>query len=138
MGAAQPLPMTTEDDTARDARLLAWDLACVAGASSEIGTTWRRAGSGQSGLPLELPEQLRHSAAELEAAAWSIATAGADQVPGEAALLARRVAVLTAEATAARTAGGDAGPDIGDGLLWEALTAALRDAAGHARQLAGR
>ncbi len=139
MGGMTPVPGDTTDDASRDARLLAWDLACVAGASSEIATTWRRAGHDLPGLPLDLPEHLHDSASQLEATAWSIATSSPDQAAGQAALLARRVSALSDEAAAARAAGGGAGgPEVGDTLLWEWLTAALRDAVDHARQLAAR
>ena len=54
----------------KDARLLAWDLARVSGALSEIATTWRRAQIRRPDLPLGLPQRLADTAPRLALRRW--------------------------------------------------------------------
>ncbi|MGH3268988.1 MAG: hypothetical protein ACRDN1_07970 [Trebonia sp.] len=108
---------------------MAWDLATVSGALSEIATTWRRARPCRPDLPLDLPQRLADMARRLAA---DIRSLGAPGIPGEerAPGLAREVSIrmsaLSQGADYARaiTAGGAA--DIGDAGLWELLRPALR------------
>jgi hypothetical protein len=124
MTATQTLPMTVRDDI----RLLAWDLACASGTLSEIATTWRRSWQDMPGLPLGLPLRLQDTARQLAADARSLGEA--DPEPGQAAFLVGQLAALSAQAAVARTVTcGPGSPGIGDALLWESLTAALRRAA---------
>jgi hypothetical protein len=111
---------------------VAWDLATVSGALSEIATTWRRALPCRPDLPLDLPQRLADMARRLAADIRALAAAGAPGAPGEerAPDLAREVSIrmsaLSQGADYARaiTAGGAA--DVGDAPLWEHLRPALR------------
>ena len=112
---------------------MAWDLATVSGALSEIATTWRRALPCRPDLPLDLPQRLADMARRLAADIRSLAAAGAPGAPGHdrAPDLAREVSIrmsaLSQGADYARaiTAGGGAA-DVGDTPLWELLRPALR------------
>lgn len=118
---------------------MAWDLATVSGALSEIATTWRRALPCRPDLPLDLPQRLADMARRLAAdirslgALGALGTPGAPGTPGEepAPGLAREVSIrmsaLSQGADYARaiTAGGGA-TDVGDTPLWELLRPALR------------
>jgi hypothetical protein len=121
---------------------MAWDLATVSGALSEIATTWRRALPCRPDLPLDLPQRLADMARRLAADIRSLGTLGALGTPGASAapatpgeerapVLARemsiRMSALSQGADYARaiTAGGGAA-DVGDTPLWELLRPALR------------
>jgi hypothetical protein len=104
---------------------MAWDLATVSGALSEIATTWRRALPYRPDLPLDLPQRLADMARRLAADLRSLAAPG---VPGQdlAREIAIRMSALSQGVDYARaiTAGGAA--DVGDTPLWELLWPALR------------
>ncbi len=118
---------------------MAWDLATVSGALSEIATTWRRALPCRPDLPLDLPQRLADMARRLAAdirSLGALGTPGASAAPGtpgeeRAPVLARemsiRMSALSQGADYARaiTAGGGAA-DVGDTPLWELLRPALR------------
>jgi hypothetical protein len=112
---------------------MAWDLATVSGALSEIATTWRRALPCRPDLPLDLPQRLADMARRLAADIRSLGAPGTPGTPGEerAPGLAREVSIrmsaLSQGADYARaiTAGGGAA-DVGDTPLWELLRPALR------------
>ena len=109
---------------------MAWDLATVSGALSEIATTWRRALPCRPDLPLDLPQRLADMARRLAADIRSLAATGG---PGQerARDLAREVSIRMsmlsqgADYAWAITAGGGAA-DVGDARLWEHLRPALR------------
>ena len=112
---------------------MAWDLATVSGALSEIATTWRRALPCRPDLPLDLPQRLADMARRLAADIRSLGAAGTAGAPGQdqAPDLAREVTIrmsaLSQGADYARaiTAGGGTA-DVGDAPLWELLRPALR------------
>jgi hypothetical protein len=121
---------------------MAWDLATVSGALSEIATTWRRALPCRPDLPLDLPQRLADMARRLAADIRSLGaleapgapgTAGApgapaqDRAPDLAREVATRMSALSQGADYARaiTAGGGTA-DVGDAPLWELLRPALR------------
>ena len=115
---------------------VAWDLATVSGALSEIATTWRRALPCRPDLPLDLPQRLadmaRRLAADIRslAAAWAPGTPGTsdqERAPGLAREVSIRMSALSqgADYAQAITAGGGAA-DVGDASLWELLRPALR------------
>jgi hypothetical protein len=115
---------------------VAWDLATVSGALSEIATTWRRALPCRPDLPLDLPQRLadmaRRLAADIRslAAAWTPGMPGApgqERGPGLAREVSIRMSALSqgADYAQAITAGGGAA-DVGDASLWELLRPALR------------
>jgi hypothetical protein len=105
---------------------VAWDLATVSGALSEIATTWRRALPCRPDLPLDLPQRLADMARRLAADIRSLAAPGAlgQDLAREVAI---RMSALSQGADYARaiTAGGGAA-DVGDTPLWELLRPALR------------
>ena len=113
--------MTVRDDF----DLMAWDLATVSGALSEIATTWRRARSCRPDLPLVLPQRLADMAGELAADARSLAARG--QARDLALSVSLRMSALTEGVAYARaiTSGPDASA-VGDAPLWEFLHPALR------------
>jgi hypothetical protein len=115
---------------------MAWDLATVSGALSEIATTWRRALPCRPDLPLDLPQRLADMARRLAADIRALAAAGApgasgapgqERAPDLAREVSIRMSALSQGADYARaiTAGGGAA-DIGDASLWEHLRPALR------------
>lgn len=112
---------------------MAWDLATVSGALSEIATTWRRALPCRPDLPLDLPQRLADMARRLAADIRSLAATGGPGSPGHerAPDLAREVSIrmstLSQGADYARaiTAGSGAA-GVGDARLWEHLRPALR------------
>lgn len=121
---------------------MAWDLATVSGALSEIATTWRRALPCRPDLPLDLPQRLADMARRLAADIRSLGAPGApgtlgapgvpgtpgeERVPGLAREVSIRMSALSQGADYARaiTAGGGAA-DVGDTPLWELLRPALR------------
>ncbi len=115
---------------------MAWDLATVSGALSEIATTWRRALPCRPDLPLDLPQRLADMARRLAADIRSLGALGApgapgtpgeERAPGLAREVSIRISALSQGADYARaiTAGGDAA-DVGDTPLWELLRPALR------------
>jgi hypothetical protein len=112
---------------------MAWDLATVSGALSEIATTWRRALPCRPDLPLDLPQRLADMARRLAADIRSLGAAGAPGAPGQdrARDLAREVTIRMSAlsqgadyARAITAGGGTAG--VGDAPLWELLRPALR------------
>ena len=109
---------------------MAWDLATVSGALSEIATTWRRALPCRPDLPLDLPQRLADMARRLAADIRSLAARpgrSARQGPDLAREVTIRMSALSQGADYARaiTAGGGAA-DVGDTPLWELLRPALR------------
>jgi hypothetical protein len=112
---------------------MAWDLATVSGALSEIATTWRRARPCRPDLPLDLPQRLADMARRLAADIRSLGAPGApgtpaeERAPGLAREVSIRVSALSQGADYARaiTAGVGAA-DVGDTPLWELLRPALR------------
>jgi hypothetical protein len=110
---------------------MAWDLATVSGALSEIATTWRRALPCRPDLPLDLPQRLADMARRLAADIRALATTegpgapGQERPPGLAREVSIRMSTLSQGADYARaiTAGG---ADVGDASLWEHLRPALR------------
>jgi hypothetical protein len=108
---------------------MAWDLATVSGALSEIATTWRRALPCRPDLPLDLPQRLADMARRLAADIRSLAAPAASGALGQdlAREVAIRMSALSQGADYARaiTAGGGAA-DVGDTPLWELLRPALR------------
>jgi hypothetical protein len=124
---------------------MAWDLATVSGALSEIATTWRRALPCRPDLPLDLPQRLADMARRLAADIRSLAAArpagaevpgaggpgaggsGEDRTSDLARGVAIRMSALSQGADYARaiTAGAGTG-DVGDTPLWELLRPALR------------
>jgi hypothetical protein len=110
---------------------MAWDLATVSGALSEIATTWRRALPCRPDLPLDLPQRLADMARRLAADIRSLAAEapGAPGAPGQdlAREVTIRMSALSQGADYARaiTAGGGTA-DVGDTPLWELLRPALR------------
>jgi hypothetical protein len=108
---------------------MAWDLATVSGALSEIATTWRRALPCRPDLPLDLPQRLADMACRLAADIRALAATegpGQERAPGLAREVSIRMSTLSQGAEYARaiTAGGAA--DVGDAPLWEHLRPALR------------
>jgi hypothetical protein len=99
---------------------MAWDLATVSGALSEIATTWRRALPCRPDLPLDLPQRLADMARRLAADIRSLGAPGVPGTPGEerAPGLAREVSI--------RMSALSQGADVGDTPLWELLRPALR------------
>ena len=112
---------------------MAWDLATVSGALSEIATTWRRAQPCRPDLPLDLPQRLADMARRLAADITALAAAGVPGAPGEeqAPDLPREVSIRMsalsqgADCAQAITAGGGAA-GVGDASLWKHLRPALR------------
>jgi len=114
---------------------VAWDLATVSGALSEIATTWRRAVPSRPDLPLDLPQRLADMARRLAADIRTLAVAGApeaeapgqDTAPGLPRSVAIRMSALSqgADYAQAITSGGGTA-DVGDAPLWELLRPALR------------
>jgi hypothetical protein len=111
---------------------MAWDLATVSGALSEIATTWRRALPCRPDLPLDLPQRLADMARRLAADIRSLAAEapgapGQDRALGLAREVTIRMSALSQGADYARaiTAGGGTA-DVGDTPLWELLRPALR------------
>lgn len=123
MAGTQKAQVTIHDDF----DLVAWDLATVSGALSEIATTWRRARSCRPDLPLVLPQRLADMAGELAADARSLAGTGQGQARGLALSVSLRMSALTEGVAYARaiTSGPDASA-VGDAPLWEFLHPALR------------
>ena len=68
---------------------MAWDLATVSGALSEIATTWRRALPCRPDLPLDLPQRLADMARRLAADIRSLGAAGTPGRPGRPARTGR-------------------------------------------------
>lgn len=114
--------MTIRDDF----ELMAWDLATVSGALSEIATTWRRAAPGRPDLPLGLPVRLAAMAEGLAADARSLAGTGPEPAPGQAVRLSVRMSELSRGIAFARSITWGRGADVGDAPLWELIRPALR------------
>lgn len=115
--------MTVRDDFEG----VAWDLATVSGALSEIATTWRRASLRHPDLPVGLPQRLADMAERLAADAQSLAGSGQEPAPELAASVAARTSALsegTAHARSMTSGRGAAG--VGDAPLWDILHPALR------------
>lgn len=113
-----------------DIQFLAWDLARVSGALSEIATTWRRARACRPDLPLALPQRLADTAGELAADARSLAEAGQEKTLCLPPSLAGRISKLREEVAAAHAVTcGPGASGVGDAQLWGSLSAALDRAA---------
>ena len=118
-------PMTAHDDS----HLLAWDLARVSGALSEIETTWRRARTCRPDLPLGLPQRLADTALRLSMDTRSSSAAGRGWTPGAAVSLTDQMTALRADIASARAMTFASGaPGVGDAGLWEFLDPALQGA----------
>ena len=90
--------VTTRDDI----QPIAWDLATVSGALSEIATTWRRARASRPDLPPGLPQRLADTAQHLAADALLIGGNGRGEAQVMPASLARQVSALREDVAAAR------------------------------------
>ena len=113
----------------KDARLLAWDLARVSGALSEIATTWRRAQIRRPDLPLGLPQRLADTALRLSMDTRSHSAVGWGRAPDAAVSLAGQMTALRADIASARAMTCDpSASGVGDAGLWEFLDPALRGA----------
>jgi len=118
------------DESPVDVRELAWDIACIRGALSEIATCWRRSLPRLPGLPLRLPLQLHDTARQIEADAFCLADVNPGQAAGLATDMAARLASFQHDIAAARAmthAPGSTG--AGEQLLWDSVADA-RDRAG--------
>jgi hypothetical protein len=105
---------------------IAWDLATVSGALSEIATTWRRAGVSRPDLPPGLPQRLADTALQLATDTRLLAGTGQGKAPGMPAPLARQVSALRKDVAAARAmTHGPGDPGVGDAGLWDSLGPAL-------------
>jgi hypothetical protein len=120
-------------DTCRaEAAELAWDLAFVHGALTEIATCWRRSLATQPELPLRLPLSLADAARGIDADVKRLVEAGPNQPPDRAVDMTGRFAALRQDMAAARAMTGAPGaPGAGDALLWESAERALRHAGNH-------
>jgi hypothetical protein len=103
-------------------RDLAWELACVQGALSEIETCWRRSGQPAGRLLL----RLRDAAREIEADARSLEAGGLGQPCGPLAEVAKRFHALRQGIAGARAMTcGPGAIGAGDHLLWESVEGAM-------------
>lgn len=106
---------------------VAWDLATVSGALSEIATTWRRALPGRPDLPLELPQRLADMARRLASDIRSLAAGEQERAPDLAREVTIRMSVLSQGVDYARAITSRGGvADVADAPLWELLRPALR------------
>lgn len=111
------------------AQLLLGDLATISGTLSEITTVWRRAKPYLPELPLYVPEQLQDAARQLAADVWALTGGGPVQPPDQAPSIADRFCMLEQNiASACAMTCGPGIPEIGDGGLWESLSAPLHRA----------
>src|ERR1022692_34763 len=85
-----------------EATELAWDLARVRGALSEIATCWRRSLSCLPELPPRLPLQLEDTARAIQADVLRLVDAGPNQSAGLAVEVAGRFAAFRQDITSAR------------------------------------
>ena len=108
-----------------DSEWVAWDLATVSGALSEIATTWRRAKPRHPGLPVGLPQHLADLAGRLAADMWSLA-AGGPQKRRYLELSLRLSALREGAAYAHAITSGPGAPCVGDAPLWESVRPALQ------------
>ena len=109
-----------------DIQFLAWDLARVSGALSEIATTWRRARACRPDLPLVLPQRLADTARQLAADAGLLAGAGQEKTLRLPASLAGRISEIRENVAAAHAVTcGPGASGVGDALLWDSISAAL-------------
>jgi hypothetical protein len=109
-----------------DIQPIAWDLATVSGALSEIATTWRRARACRPDLPPGVPQRLADAAQQLAADARLLTGTGHGEAPGMPEPLARQMSALRADIAAARAmTHGPGDPGVGDAGLWESLGPAL-------------
>jgi hypothetical protein len=108
-----------------DVEWVAWDLATVSGALSEIATTWRRAKPCHPGLPVGLPQHLADLAGRLAADVRSLAVTGAQQ-QRELELSLRLSALREGAAYAQTITSGACAPCVGDARLWESVRLALQ------------
>jgi hypothetical protein len=118
---------------------VAWDLATVSGALSEIATTWRRALPCRPDLPLDLPQRLADMARRLAADIRSLAADGQEPASPSASgpltqsgplslaqSVAIRMSALSQGADYARAiASGGGAAVVCDEPLWEFLRPAL-------------
>jgi hypothetical protein len=105
---------------------MAWDLATVSGALSEIATTWRRARPCRPDLPLDLPQRLADMARRLAADIRALAAPGQKRAPDLAREVSIRMSTLSQGADYARAITAGRGADDGDASLWEHPRPALR------------
>ena len=111
------------------AQLLLRDLTCISGTLSEITTVWRRAKPYLPGLPLILPVQLQDAARQLTADIRALTGDGLIQSPDQAPSAAGRFSALQQNIASARAMTCGPGiPEVGDGRLWESLSAPLNRA----------
>jgi hypothetical protein len=111
------------------AQLLLGDLTTISGTLSEITTVWRRAKPYLPELPFNLPEQLQDAARQLAADVWALTGGGQVQPPDQALSVTDRFCMLEQGiASASATTCGPGIPEIGDGSLWESLSAPLHRA----------
>jgi hypothetical protein len=108
-----------------DSEWVAWDLATVSGALSEIATTWRRAKPRHPGLPVGLPQHLADLAGRLAADVRSLAVTGPLK-QRDLELSVRLSALREGAAYAHAITSGPGAPCVGDGPLWESVRPALQ------------
>lgn len=109
-----------------DLDLLIRDLSCVRGTLEEVATMWRRAGSRDPGLPLDLPIRLRDAAGRLAGTLRALANADLDQPLHLAHSAVTQLSTLENDITSATAMTHGAGiTGVGDAWLWESLSEAL-------------
>jgi hypothetical protein len=132
----------TQDPSAgrrAETRLLLEDLTVIAGTLSEIATTWRRARPYLPGLPLSLPVRLRDTARQLAAEIEGLADAGSLQPSVQLLSATGHFFALEQGIAAARAMTRGPGiPEMGDGTLWESVSARLRSAEAQITRLGPR
>ncbi|HEY7260093.1 MAG TPA: hypothetical protein VH589_01250 [Trebonia sp.] len=107
-----------------DVEWVAWDLATVSGALSEIATTWRRAKPCHPSLPVGLPQHLADLAGRLAADVRSLAVTRPQQSDLELSL--RLSALREGAAYAHAITSGPGALCVGDAPLWESVRSALQ------------
>ena len=111
------------------AQLLVGDLTTISGTLSEITTVWRRARPYRPELPLCLPVQLQAAARQLAADVGALSGGGLVQPPDQPLSVADRFCMLEQSIASARAMTRGPGiPEVGDGSLWESLSASLHRA----------
>ena len=111
------------------AQLLLRDLTCISGTLSEITTVWRRAKPYLPWLPLTLPVQLQDAARQLIADIRTLIGDGLVQFPDQVPSAAGRFSALQQNIASARAMTCGPGiPEVGDGRLWESISAPLNRA----------
>jgi hypothetical protein len=111
------------------AQLLLGDLTTISGTLSEITTVWRRAKPYLPELPFNLPEQLQDAARQLASDVWALTGDCPAQPSDHAPSATDRFRMLEQNIASARAMTCGPGiPEIGDGSLWESLSAPLHRA----------